>query len=287
MDHGRRISGPRARHGHGRRLRRHLPRESHDLRRVPEGLLRRTRTACADGCGWRVRPGDLPQRRRLRLRRVPPDQGSGADASLRTGLQRLPHRVVQRRSEAPDPGDGGALLGRRCLGRGDRALRAARPPGGARLQSTPGLGTASATPEALGSGLGCRAGPRSLRELSHRWRLVRRHGDRRHRQWHQGHLRAALLRPVHRQLEADRRRDLRRRVPPLPEARLRLRRKRRGLDRERARGHGLAVAATAALPRSIPSTTCCRPSISSDRSTAVSGSKRARCAPRSSASRTT
>ena len=161
---------------------------------------------------------------------------------MRARVQRLPPRLVQRRSRPAARGHRDAVLGRRPRDRRAAALHRARPPGGELLQPAAGLRPAAARAPALGPDLGRRAGGRHLGQLPRRWRLDGHPVRRRGRHGVDDELRQGLVDDLHGQHALHRRPDLRRRVPPLPRPEVRVGRVGRRLDPGRDGDLRLAVA---------------------------------------------
>ena len=252
------------------------------LRGVSPGGHGRGRAHQAHGRGRDLGRDPLPERRRLRLPVLPGDEGPRAHARLRAGLQRLHHRLDELLSGAAAAGHGASFLGRGCQRRGgssaasawgtSRSSFPASPRTSASLRWRIGTGTRSgpsprrpgfpsaSTSEARSGS----AAPMATRSSTRpRWASTpTSRGSR------------ALA--FHRQRARHQRDHLRRRVPPVPRARLRLGRERRQLDPGPPRVPRLAVGETSASIASIRSSTCCRASTSAGRSTPASGSS-ARC----------
>ena len=97
-----------------------------DLRRGPPRLLRRQGPPRLHGRARDLGDGAVPERRRLRQPGFRAPRRQRGQARLRTGLQRLPDRLVVGRPSAAHPGHDPALLGRGRRGRRDPALCARR-----------------------------------------------------------------------------------------------------------------------------------------------------------------
>ena len=168
----------------GRLRRRHAGVDPEDVRRDPRGDVRRRRRGCA-----------FLDEQGIRAQVLYPNVGGfGNGYFLRLGdrelvaqcvqrVQRLPPRLVQRRSRPAARGDRAAVLGRRPRHRRAAPRHRARPPGGELLQPAPGLRPASARAPALGPGVGRGAGGRHLGELPRRRRLDGHAVRRRRRAW--------------------------------------------------------------------------------------------------------
>src|SRR5215468_7248369 len=236
---GRRVHADRPRRLHrGRGLEGALPGGAAQHGRGAEGRLRRAGASRVHGLARHLGDGDLSQRRRLRQPGLPPAPGPRADARLRAGLQRLPDRLDLARPAPLHPDPRHAVLGRRRVGEGDRALREARPQGRALHRRAADARAADPRRPALGRDLGGGAGVRPPGLLPHRHGLLRlgllagAHQEPRHRLDQRDHRRDALPR----QRQAARRPALLGRAAALPAAALHLRRERDRLHPVRARG---------------------------------------------------
>ena len=215
------------------------------------------------------------------LQGVADDLAAGA---VPPGVQRLSDRLQQRGARPLSAHDLTAVLGPRRHPQGDRPLHGGRPQGHRVLAGSLGLRAAAAHRPPLGSHVGQRPGEGPSGQLPHRLGrhdVVPQLGPSRQRSPRQLRVDGRVL--LHGQRQDDRAADLRRHLPPLPRAELRLGRERRRVDPLRPRFAGLAVAELRCRRRSTPSTTCCRASTSSARSTAASGSSGTRPCSRSSA----
>ncbi len=202
----------------GRARRRHAGLDPEDVRRDPRDDVRRRRPVAVPRRTGHPRPGALPQRRRLRERLLPASRRSRAGHAVRARVQRLPPRLVQRRSRPAARGDRTAVLGRRPRHHRAPPRHRARSPGGELLQPAPGLRPASARAPSLGSGVGRGPGGRHLGELPRRRRLDGHAVRRRRRDGVDDELRQGVVVHLPRQPAQHRRPHLRRRVPPLPRA---------------------------------------------------------------------
>ena len=129
-------------------LRRHRP---VDVRR--EGAARVPRRA------GHPRPGAVPERRRLRQRLLPAPRRPRARGPVRAGLQRLPHRLVQRRSRPAARHHRAAVLGRRPRHRRAPPLHRARATGRSTSATSRRTTASRRSPTATGT----RSGPRPRR----------------------------------------------------------------------------------------------------------------------------
>ena len=193
--------------------------------RSASGRWRSTRTSAASGA-----------RRSCSL------EGPGADARLRARLQRLPDRLDLARPAPLHPDPRHAVLGRRRLGGGDRALRGARPQGRAvhrrrrratacRSSRQPHWDPIWAAAQACDLPVSFHIGSGTLRRRLH----ARAHPDDRRRP----HERVRRHRALPRQRQAAHRPALLRRPAALPEAEVPLRRERDRLHPVRPRGRRL------------------------------------------------
>ena len=196
-------------------------------------------------------------------------------AAVRAGLQRLPHRLVQRRPgparcRSPRCRSGTSTCRSRrstaASSNGHRAVNFCNQP---QDYGQPPLAHPHWDP-IWASG----AGGRRLGQLPRRRRLDG-HAVRRHRRdGVDDQLRQGVVADLPRQHALHRRPDLRRRVPPVPRPEAGVGRVGRRLARRACSRPSTGSGATAACATSTPSTTCCRASTSGARSTAASGSRR-------------